>query len=202
MSAACERDAMATPDFDVAIIGYGPVGATLANLLGMSGLTVVVLEREASVYHLPRAVSLDGEGTAPVPDHRACRRSAPRLNTSRNIRHVNAEGQLLVLLARGGIGPEGWNNAYRFYQPELEAILRAGVARFPQVDVRLRVDVFALDEQRTMCASAMRISPLVRSTRSRRATSSAATARARRCGASWARRCRTCARTNAGSCST
>ena len=53
---------MAAPDYDVAIIGYGPVGAALANLLGMSGLKVAVLEREPSVYHMPRAVSLDGEG--------------------------------------------------------------------------------------------------------------------------------------------
>ncbi len=28
---------MASPDFDVCIIGYGPVGATLANLLGQRG---------------------------------------------------------------------------------------------------------------------------------------------------------------------
>ena len=40
-------DTTIAPDYDVAIIGYGPVGAALANLLGMSGLKVAVLEREA-----------------------------------------------------------------------------------------------------------------------------------------------------------
>jgi len=144
--AAHERDAMAAPDVDVAVIGYGPVGAMLANLLGMSGLSVVVLEREASVYHLPRAVSADGEALRLFQTIGLADELLPRLNTSRNIRHVNAQGQLLLLLTRAGIGPEGWNNAYRFYQPELESILRAGVARFPQVDVRLRADAFALDE--------------------------------------------------------
>ena len=49
------------PQFDVCIIGCGPVRAALANLLGMSGLRVVVLEREPSVYHLPRAVARGGE---------------------------------------------------------------------------------------------------------------------------------------------
>jgi 3-(3-hydroxy-phenyl)propionate hydroxylase len=132
--------------FDVAIIGYGPVGATLANLLGMSGLKTVVIEREASVFHLPRAVSLDGEGMRLFQTMGLADELLPRLNVSRNIRHINAEGQLLLLLTRSGVGPEGWNNAYRFYQPELEAILRSGVARFPSVDVRLRSDVFALDE--------------------------------------------------------
>ncbi len=143
---AHERDAMAAPDVDVAVIGYGPVGAMLANLLGMSGLSVVVLEREASVYHLPRAVSADGEALRLFQTIGLADELLPRLNTSRNIRHVNAKGQLLLLLTRAGIGPEGWNNAYRFYQPELESILRAGVARFPLVDVRLRADAFALDE--------------------------------------------------------
>ena len=46
---------------DVAIIGYGPAGATLANLLGQYGLSVLVLEREAGIYPLPRAVHFDGE---------------------------------------------------------------------------------------------------------------------------------------------
>ena len=49
----------------------------------------------------------------------------PRLNVSRNIRHVSADGKLLLLITRSGVGPEGWNNAYRFYQPEFEAVLRA-----------------------------------------------------------------------------
>ncbi len=137
---------MASPDFDVCIIGYGPVGASLANLLGQSGLKTVVLEREPSVYHLPRAVSLDGEGMRLVQTMGLADELLPQLNVSRNIRHVSADGKLLLLITRGGVGPEGWNNAYRFYQPEFEAVLRSGVSRCPSVDVRLRSDVFALDE--------------------------------------------------------
>jgi 3-(3-hydroxy-phenyl)propionate hydroxylase len=138
---------MTTPDVDVAIVGYGPVGAAMANLLGMSGLKVAVLEREPSIYHMPRAISLDGEGMRLFQTMGLAETLLPKLGISRNIRHVNAEGKLLVLIARGGIGPDGWNHAYRFYQPELEGVLRAGVRRYGNVDVRLRSDVFALDEQ-------------------------------------------------------
>ena len=46
---------------DVAIVGLGPVGATLANLLGQAGISTLVLEREAAAYHLPRAVHFDDE---------------------------------------------------------------------------------------------------------------------------------------------
>ncbi len=117
-------DTTIVPDYDVAIIGYGPAGAALANLLGMCGLKVAVLEREVSHYHLPRAVSLDGEGMRLFQTLGLAERLLPKLNVSRNILHVNADGKLLLVIKRGGAGPDGWNHAYRFYQPELEAVLR------------------------------------------------------------------------------
>ena len=49
------------PDFDVAIVGYGPVGAMGAYLLADAGLRVVVVEAETEIVDIPRAVNLDGE---------------------------------------------------------------------------------------------------------------------------------------------
>src|SRR6185295_10657736 len=46
-------------DFDIAIIGAGPVGTFLANLLGVAGLHVLLLDREFDIYQLPRAVHFD-----------------------------------------------------------------------------------------------------------------------------------------------
>ena len=46
---------------DVPIVGFGPVGATLANLLAQQGMKVLVLDREADIYQLPRALHFDGE---------------------------------------------------------------------------------------------------------------------------------------------
>ena len=48
-------------DFDVVIVGLGPTGGTLANLLAMNNLSVLILEKESSVYNLPRAVHFDDE---------------------------------------------------------------------------------------------------------------------------------------------
>ena len=47
--------------FDVAIVGYGPVGALSALLLAAADLRVVILERSVEPLELPRAVGLDGE---------------------------------------------------------------------------------------------------------------------------------------------
>ena len=48
-------------DYDVAVVGYGPTGMTLAALLGQLGRRVVVLERYTGLYNLPRAACFDDE---------------------------------------------------------------------------------------------------------------------------------------------
>src|SRR3984957_17567760 len=49
------------PLYDALIIGYGPVGATLAGLLARHGLRIAVVEQAAGVYDKPRAITLDHE---------------------------------------------------------------------------------------------------------------------------------------------
>ena len=46
---------------EVAIIGAGPVGLMTANLLGLAGIRVLVLERNAGLLGLPRAIAYDAE---------------------------------------------------------------------------------------------------------------------------------------------
>ena len=142
---AAPMNAMASEEtvFDLAIIGYGPAGALLANLLGHSGLRVCVLERDAAIYPLPRAIHFDGEvmrtfqaaGLRPAIEA-VCR---PGL---KGMHFVNATGETLMI--RGGtaaLGPHGSANNYYFHQPELEQVLRDGVRRYAQIDVRLQHEV-------------------------------------------------------------
>ena len=48
-------------EVEVAIVGAGPVGLMVANLLGLAGLRVVVLERNQGLLGLPRAIAYDAE---------------------------------------------------------------------------------------------------------------------------------------------
>ena len=133
---------------DVAIVGCGPVGALLANLLGASGLAVEIFDREREIYPLPRAVHFDGEvmrifQAAGLADAVAAMARA----SSRGMHFVNAEDRTLMV-RRGidGPGPHGWAGNWYFHQPELERALRDGLARFPDVHVRLGHEVASVDE--------------------------------------------------------
>ena len=130
-------------DFDIAIIGAGPVGTYLANLLGMAGLHVLLLDREFDIYQLPRAVHFDGEvmrafQSAGLADTVAKIARA----SSKGMHFVSASGQtLLVRRAYDGVGQHDWASNYYVHQPHLEAVLRDGLRRFPTLATRFGQEV-------------------------------------------------------------
>lgn len=139
-----------SPDYDVAIVGLGPSGAMLANLLGAAGLRVLVLERLAHAVPTPRAIHFDGEVMRAFQaiglDAEVC--AISRAGTE-GMHFVNASGRtLLVRRGSAQVGPHGFANNHYFHQPELEAVLRNGLRRFPSVDVRLGFDLETLVAER------------------------------------------------------
>ncbi len=132
--------------FDVAIVGYGPTGATLANLLGSAGLSVLVIEKEADIFPLPRAIHFDGEVMRIFQSlglkEEALAISRPGIQ---GMHFVNAANETLMI--RGGtaaLGPHGCANNYYFHQPELEALLRKGCERFANVKVCLEHELVSV----------------------------------------------------------
>jgi len=135
------------PDVDVCIVGYGPVGATLANLLADAGLSVLVLERDADIYRLPRAVHFDDEVMRVFQTLGLAERILPHTHVSPGMHFVDAAGRLILDWSRPmDVGPLGWNVSYRFHQPDLERILREAAGGKSRIDVRLRAEVFALEQ--------------------------------------------------------
>jgi len=129
--------------FDVAIVGFGPTGALLANFLGQAGLRVLVLEKDPIIHPLPRAVHFDGEvmrifQSAGVADPVA---GIARASTH-GMHFVNADGETLMI-RRGtdGPGPHGWAGNWYFHQPELDAVLREAAENCPGVTVVLEQEV-------------------------------------------------------------
>ena len=133
--------------FDVVIVGSGPVGTTLANLLGLCGVRTLVLEREARTYHLPRAVHFDDECMRVFQSIGLADAILPKVILSPGMLFLDAGGRMLLDWSRPlTLTPMGWNLSYRFHQPELEDALIGGLTRWPDVALRNSCDVFALDQ--------------------------------------------------------
>jgi 3-(3-hydroxy-phenyl)propionate hydroxylase len=134
--------------FDVAIVGYGPTGATLAHLLGQCGLKTLVLEKETAAYHLPRAVHFDAEIMRVFQWIGIAKEMEPKTALHPGMRFVDGSGKLLLDWPRPqGEGPQGWRANYRFHQPDLEKLLRDQLAGRSDVTVRTRCDVFNAEDK-------------------------------------------------------
>ena len=122
--------------YDVAVIGYGPTGATAANLLGQLGLSVVVIERDPDVYGRARAISTDEEVMRIWQSVGLADRLQQDMLPNRPLAWVDAKGVPFVettMLPRGcGHPPQQF-----LYQPAVDHALREGVARFGNVEVLL-----------------------------------------------------------------
>lgn len=133
--------------FDVAIVGYGPTGATLAHLLAHCGLKVLVLERENAAYHLPRAVHFDAEVMRVFQWIGIADEIEPLTARHPGMRFVDPSGRLLLDWPRPQeIGPQGWRSNFRFHQPDLERLLRNRLAERGDVAIRTRCDLFLVED--------------------------------------------------------
>ncbi|MFV2175509.1 bifunctional 3-(3-hydroxy-phenyl)propionate/3-hydroxycinnamic acid hydroxylase [Actinomadura sp. LOL_016] len=121
-------------DADVTVVGLGPVGGMLTNLLANCGLRVVALDREPGVMQLPRGVGIDGEIMRIMQTIGLAAELEPRLKVFRGAQYLDAQGQVVSTRPPiTGAGPQGWPNRYNVHQPELEQVLRDGMRRSPLV---------------------------------------------------------------------
>jgi 2-polyprenyl-6-methoxyphenol hydroxylase-like FAD-dependent oxidoreductase len=124
-------------EYDVVIIGYGPVGRLLALKLGERGHRVLIIERQRTMYFLPRAVHLDDEAARILQSVGASHDDLPGAIAAYDDFYEwrNSAGETLVRLDWRGRGPSGWNVSNFFNQPLLERHLHALVTQSPLIDV-------------------------------------------------------------------
>jgi 2-polyprenyl-6-methoxyphenol hydroxylase-like FAD-dependent oxidoreductase len=131
-------------DYDVAIVGYGPTGMTLAALLGQLGRRVIVLERYAGLYNLPRAACFDDEIMRTFQKLGLVDEISRGAEVQPGYEWVNGTGQILLDLQYDNPARGGWAALYMMFQPYIEAVLDRHDESLPTVEVRQGITVRAI----------------------------------------------------------
>lgn len=134
-------------DFDVAIAGLGPTGAVLAALLADMGCKVLVLDREAGIYDLPRAVHFDDEIMRILQWIGVADRFKDKLIVNKGMRFLDKDGKVLLDWPRPQeMTSNGWYASYRFHQPDLEGVLRESLRERDGVTILLSHHLDAIED--------------------------------------------------------
>ena len=116
-------------DCDVLIIGGGPTGVTLAALLARRGVSVIVAEKEAEIFPLPRAAHIDHEGMRILQEAGAAEAVMATSRRADRYEFRNARGKVLLCFdGATRIGSGGWPVANMIHQPSVEVALRTSLA--------------------------------------------------------------------------
>jgi len=129
----------------VLIIGGGPTGLTLANLLGCEGIRTLLIERNPGCVPEPRAIALDGESLRTIQAAGLADSVLPDIKQGFVADYVNGEGEHLFRMDTSP-RPYGFCLQNSFDQPTLERSLLAGLDRFDCVAVRYSTELLGFEQ--------------------------------------------------------
>lgn len=125
---------------DIAIVGAGPTGLMLANLLGLHGIKTTILERRDAPFTEPRAIAFDPETLRLFQTIGCYEHLAETLQVDVPVHYLNANGKTLAHIYDC---PPAFGHSGRgtYYQPELEEALLKGLEQRSDVTLIRGVEV-------------------------------------------------------------
>ena len=134
--------------YSVAIVGAGPTGLVLANLLGRAGVRTLLVEANAATVGEPRAVSIDDETLRVVQQMGLIDVVRSEVVSGYGSEYLGPDRSMFLKVKPQSM-PYGHPRRNAFRQPVFEAQLRDGLARYDCVETRFecRVRSFAADER-------------------------------------------------------
>jgi 2-polyprenyl-6-methoxyphenol hydroxylase-like FAD-dependent oxidoreductase len=141
------RTSRQVPAIPVVVVGGGPTGITAATLLAKHGVDCLVLDRWSGVYPQPRAVHLDDEIHRVLARLGIAEEFATISRPTLGLRLLDNRFRVLAEFMRDSSrSHNSFPQANMFDQPELEALLRTNLKRYPNARLRGDAEVTKVTE--------------------------------------------------------
>ena len=128
---------------DVLVVGMGPVGATIANLLGRYGVRTLVIDKATEIFQAPRAIALDNEALR-ILQMAGLEEGAVETVAIPSVRMRSPLfGEYARIRSAGQI--DGHPKLVTFFQPQMEAVLRERLVARPGVEARTGVGLLGFE---------------------------------------------------------
>lgn len=119
---------------EVAILGAGPVGLTLANYLSKQGVQVTVIEQLDQLIDYPRAIGIDDEALRTIQSLGLVEQVLPHTTPNHAMRFLTPKGHCFA-----DIQPLtrefGFSRRNAFIQPQVDNVLLQGLKQYSQTQV-------------------------------------------------------------------
>ncbi|KAF5710884.1 3-(3-hydroxy-phenyl)propionate hydroxylase [Fusarium mundagurra] len=139
------KDGKGGEDLDIIIVGAGPVGLTLANHLGLSGVRVLVIEKLDQLIDYPRAIGIDDESLRLLQALQLVDHVIPHTTPNHSMRFLTARGVCFADFQPTTLD-FGWPRRNAFIQPEIDKILLKGLERFTTVQVLFSQTLLSVEQ--------------------------------------------------------
>jgi 3-(3-hydroxy-phenyl)propionate hydroxylase len=130
----------------VIVVGAGPIGLTMANVLGKAGVDTLLIERNPALSDLPKALNVDDEFYRLIETLGL----GPHLD-AHGIGPIDFEYRsplgFRVGYVHGRITEHNYPTRTATYQPAFEAILLDGARAHPSVAARFSCELVAITEE-------------------------------------------------------
>jgi len=131
-------------EVDVLIVGMGPVGAALAQLLNRYGTRTLVVDKAKEIFLAPRAIALDNEALRVLQMCGLEEDAFEKVAIPEVRMHSPVFGQYSRAVTAGSV--DGHPKLVTFFQPELESVLRDRLRGSSCVTVALGVSLTSLEQ--------------------------------------------------------
>ena len=117
---------------DILVVGAGPTGLVLSNLLGLYGINCILVEKNSSTGREPRAVSIDDESLRTLQAIGLVDSFLPLISKNYGSHYLSPSGKTFAVV-------EPSQKQYGFYkrngfdQPQLEDLLCNNLSNFDSI---------------------------------------------------------------------